>query len=81
MTLVSAFVAFSASVEVSLVRTGWLHSPFEFEYHNYHRILAARHWQRTLPLVPQYFLIENLHTSQFYQKYPSITDGQCKNVV
>ena len=81
MPLVSAFVVFAASVEITFLWTGWLYSLFELEYPRYHFLLDARHWQDPLPLVLQNFLIENLHPPQFCQKNPSIPDGQCKNVV
>ena len=64
----SEFVSFSASVEVTFVWTDWFHSPFELEYPHYHCMLDARHWRYPLPVVLQYFMIENLHPPQFYQK-------------
>ena len=79
--LVSAFVAFSAEVEVTFVGTGWFYLPFQLEYPQYPPLLAARHCQDLLPLVIQYFLIGNLHPPQFHQQHTSIPDGKYKKLV
>ena len=59
--------------------TGWLHYSFELKYPQYHRLLAARHWQDPLPLVKKYVIIEIRHPPLFCQQHLSIPDRQCEN--
>ena len=61
--------------------TGWLHYSFELKYPQYHRLLAARHWQDPLPLVTKYVILEIRHPPLFCQQNLSIPDEQCKTAV